>query len=42
VVWQAFGSYDALVVGVLAGGLVVAACFWAAVLTSRTCMTCTR
>jgi predicted MFS family arabinose efflux permease len=33
--WQAFGSYDALVVCALAGGLVVAACFWAAALTAR-------
>jgi predicted MFS family arabinose efflux permease len=33
--WQAFGSYDALVVCALAGALVVAACFWAAALTVR-------
>ena len=33
--WQAFGSYDALVVCALAGGLVVAACFWAAALMAR-------
>ena len=35
VLWQAFGSYDALVVCTLVGALVVAACFWAAVLTNR-------
>jgi hypothetical protein len=34
--WQAFGSYDALVVCALVGALVVAACFWAAAFTSRT------
>jgi len=33
--WQAVGSYDALVVCVLAGAMVVAACFWAAALTVR-------
>ncbi|HEV7368452.1 MFS transporter [Arenibaculum sp.] len=33
--WQASGSYDALVVCALAGASVAAACFWAAALTSR-------
>lgn len=34
-VWQAFGSYDALVICALVGAVVVAACFWASALTTQ-------
>jgi predicted MFS family arabinose efflux permease len=33
--WQAFGSYDALVVCAMVGALIVAVCFWAAATTSQ-------